>query len=61
MAEVEARLGYPVTELPRDKDWSDLDVAKVKQWICMTATIQYTSLISGLACDLGPRSRQWPS
>ena len=28
-AEVEARLGYPVTELPRKQKWGDLDVAKV--------------------------------
>ena len=41
-AEVEARLGYPVTELQRNKDWGDLDVAQVQQWICIPATIQYT-------------------
>jgi hypothetical protein len=41
-AEVEARLGYPVAELPRQKDWGDLDLVKVKQWVCIPATIQYT-------------------
>jgi 16S rRNA G966 N2-methylase RsmD len=40
--EVEARLGYPVTELPHDEKWENLDVVKVKQWICIPATIQYT-------------------
>jgi hypothetical protein len=40
--EVEARLGYPVPELPPDKNWGNLDVAKVKQWVCIPATIQYT-------------------
>lgn len=41
-AEVETRLGYPVTELPRDDNWGRLDVANVEQWICIPATIQYT-------------------
>ena len=50
-AEVEARLGYPVTELPPDKDWSDLDVANVKQWVCIPATIQYTIWSDVYRCE----------
>ena len=50
-AEVEARLGYPVTELPRDKDWGDLDVAKVEQWVCIPATIQYTIWSDVYRCE----------
>ncbi len=41
-AQVEERLGYPVTKLPRDEDWGKLDVATVKHWVCIPATIQYT-------------------
>ncbi len=41
-AEVETRLGYPVTELPRDKTWGEVDVSTVEEWICIPATIQYT-------------------
>src|SRR5207244_9937200 len=50
-AEVEARLGYPVTELPRDEKWGDLDVAKVKQWVCIPATIQYTIWSDVYRCE----------
>ncbi len=50
-AEVEARLGYPVTELPRDEKWGDLDVAKVKQWVCIPATIQYTVWSDVYRCE----------
>ena len=50
-AEVEARLGYPVTELPRDEDWRDLDVANVKQWVCIPATIQYTIWSDVYRCE----------
>ena len=50
-AEVEARLGYPVTDLPRDKNWGDLDVAKVKQWVCIPATIQYTIWSDVYRCE----------
>ena len=49
--EVEARLGYPVTELPGDKKWGDLDVAKVKQWVCIPATIQYTVWSDVYRCE----------
>ncbi|MCX5676473.1 MAG: DNA methyltransferase [Planctomycetota bacterium] len=49
--EVEARLGYPVTELPRDDKWGDLDVAKVKQWVCIPATIQYTIWSDVYRCE----------
>ena len=41
-AEVEARLGYSVTELPRDEKWGDIDVAKAKQWVCIPATMEFT-------------------
>jgi DNA modification methylase len=50
-AEVEARLGYPVAELPRQKDWGDLDVAKVNQWVCIPATIQYTIWSDVYRCE----------
>lgn len=50
-AEVETRLGYPVTELPRDDKWGDLDVAKVKQWVCIPATIQYTIWSDVYRCE----------
>ena len=50
-AEVEARLGYPLTDLPHDEKWGDLDVAKVKQWICIPATIQYTIWSDVYRCE----------
>ncbi len=50
-AEVESRLGYPVTELPREKEWGDLDVAKVNRWICIPATIQYTIWSDVYRCE----------
>lgn len=40
--EVKRRLGYPLSELPRDPNWGDADLAKVEQWVCIPATIQYT-------------------
>jgi len=49
--EVEARLGYPVTELPRDEQWGELDVANVKQWVCIPATIQYTIWSDVYRCE----------
>jgi len=50
-AQVEERLGYPVTELPRGKDWGKLDVAKVESWICIPATIQYTIWSDVYRCE----------
>ncbi len=50
-AQVEERLGYPVTELPRDKDWGKLDVANVERWICIPATIQYTIWSDVYRCE----------
>jgi hypothetical protein len=50
-AQVEERLGYPFTELPRDEDWGKLDVAKVAQWICIPATIQYTVWSDVYRCE----------
>ena len=41
-AEVETRLGYSVTELPRDGKWGDIDVASVKQWIRIPAMMEFT-------------------
>jgi hypothetical protein len=49
--QVEARLGYPVTELPRNKDWDKIDVAQVKSWICFPATIQYTIWSDVYRCE----------
>jgi DNA modification methylase len=50
-AEVEMRLGYPVSKLPRDKQWGDLDVANVQHWICIPATIQYTIWSDVYRCE----------
>jgi DNA modification methylase len=50
-AEVETRLGYPVTELTRDEKWLDLDLAKVDQWICIPAAIQYTIWSDVYRCE----------
>ena len=41
-SEVESRLGYPVTALPKDDRWSEVDVECAEHWICIPATIQYT-------------------
>ena len=50
-AEVEKRLGYAVVELPRDDKWGDLDVTKVKQWVCIPGTIQYTIWSDVYRCE----------
>jgi len=50
-AQVEERLGYPVTDLPRDDDWGKLDVGKVERWICIPATIQYTIWSDVYRCE----------
>jgi DNA methylase len=50
-AEVETQLGYPITELARDKKWGDLEVAKVKQWVCIPAMIQYTIWSDVYRCE----------
>ena len=39
--EVERRLGYSVSKLPRRREWGDVDVSRVTKWICIPATIQY--------------------
>ena len=49
--EVESRLGYPVAELPRDKEWGDLNVANVARWICIPAIIQYTIWSDVYRCE----------
>jgi hypothetical protein len=50
-ADVETRLGYPVTELAREKRWGDLDVAKVEHWVCIPGTIQYTIWSDVYRCE----------
>ena len=50
-AEVEARLGYPVTVLLRDEQRGELDVAKIEQWVCIPATIQYTIWSDVYRCE----------
>ncbi len=50
-ADVESRLGYPVTELPRESAWGELDVAKVDEWVCIPAMIQYTIWSDVYRCE----------
>jgi hypothetical protein len=50
-AEVESRLGYPVSELPRDEAWGDADVTTVDQWISIPAIIQYTIWSDVYRCE----------
>jgi hypothetical protein len=50
-AEVEERLGYAVTELPRDEQWGDLNLNDVKTWVCIPAKIQYTIWSDIYRCD----------
>ena len=40
-----------MTELPHDEDWGDIDVAKVKQWDCIAATIEYTMWLDVDRCE----------
>ncbi len=40
--EVEKRLGYPVTELPRGNSWGELNAEAVDQWVAVPAAIRYT-------------------
>ncbi len=49
--EVEKRLGYLVTELPKDDDWADLEIADIERWICIPATIQYTVWSDVYRCE----------
>jgi hypothetical protein len=49
--QVEARLGYPVTELPRDEEWGNLNVATVNQWIALPAMIHYTIWSDVYRCE----------
>jgi len=50
-AEVEARLGYSVTELPRCEGWGEHDVSKVERWVCLPATVQYTIWSDVYRCE----------
>ncbi|MCG2660501.1 MAG: hypothetical protein L6437_09680, partial [Kiritimatiellae bacterium] len=50
-SEVEQRLGYAATDLPRDKAWKDIDVSQVEEWICIPATIQYTIWSDVYRCE----------
>jgi DNA modification methylase len=49
--EVEKRLGYLVSELPRNEVWGDLDVSNVTQWICIPARIQFTIWSDVYRCE----------
>ena len=49
--EVESRLGYSVTDLPRSEEWGDLDVGKIKQWVCIPAQVQYTIWSDVYRCE----------
>jgi hypothetical protein len=50
-SEVEERLGYSVTALPKDKAWEDVDVSNVEKWICIPAMIQYTIWADVYRCE----------
>jgi len=50
-SDVEQRLGYPVSDLPRDQAWKDIDVSQVEDWICIPATIQYTIWSDVYRCE----------
>ena len=50
-AEVETRLGYLVTDLPRDEQWGDLDVAQIDQWVSIPATIKNTIWSDVFRCE----------
>jgi hypothetical protein len=49
--EVESRLGYTVTDLPRDDAWGEFDLTNVDQWISIPATIQYTIWSDVYRCE----------
>jgi DNA modification methylase len=49
--EVERRLGYLVTDLPRSKGWGDLDMSRIDQWIAIPAIIQYTIWSDVYRCE----------
>jgi hypothetical protein len=49
--EVETRLGYPVTKLPRSEHWTNLDLAEVSHWVCIPATTQYTIWSDVFRCE----------
>ena len=50
-SDVEQRLGYPVSDLPRDHAWKDRDVSQAEEWICIPATIQYTIWSDVYRCE----------
>jgi DNA modification methylase len=50
-AEVEERLGYPVTELPRGEEWGEIEASKVGEWVCIPAKIQYTVWSDVYRCE----------
>jgi DNA modification methylase len=51
MTEVEKRLGFSVTELPRDEKWKDLDLTTVKEWVCIPSSVQYTIWSDVYRCE----------
>lgn len=50
-SEVEKRLGYSVSDLPRDQAWKDVDVSATEDWLCIPATIQYTIWSDVYRCE----------
>lgn len=50
-AEVESRLGYAVTDLPRDKGWGDIEISDIKEWLSIPARIQYTIWSDVYRCE----------
>lgn len=50
-SEVEERLGYPVTQLPRRHDWDETDLEKSENWVCIPATIQYAIWSDVYRCE----------
>ena len=50
-SDVEQRLGYSVSDLPRDKAWKNIDVSQIEEWICIPATIQYTIWSDVYRCE----------
>jgi len=50
-ADVESRLGIPVTELSRDRNLRDLDLTTVEHWVCIPATVKYTVWSDVYKCE----------
>jgi hypothetical protein len=50
-ADVESRLGFPVTELSRDRDLRDLDLTTVEHWVCIPAMVKHTVWSDVYKCE----------